>query len=237
IKELKTQIQQLQDESTQATKVFEEQAIAFDDWESTLLQQETELNAEFTSLQQEETHLKVQAKLSEFADNLADGQPCPLCGALEHPYPMINHNVTIKIQEILGKQTAIKQRLQQLKANHQILTAASIRQREKNAQLAQQKSNLQKMEEKLSTHRMQFRWEEFSPTDKTAFLSYKDKNHLAETHIKLADASLKEFRVQLQTAQSKIEKYKSSLAEFEQRIVVLDQLNKHNTQQINVLKI
>src|SRR5690606_39038941 len=189
INELKTQIQQLRNELTQTTKVFEAHSIAIDDWESALLQQEAELNTAFNSLQQEETHLKVQAKLSEFADNLADGQPCPLCGALDHPYPMINHDVAVNIQEVLGKQTEIKQRLQQLKANHQVITAASIRQREKNTQLAQQESNLQKIEEKLNIHREQFRWEEFSPTDKTTYLSYKDKNHLAETHIKLAETS------------------------------------------------
>ncbi len=237
INELKTQIQRLQNEIVQTTKAFEEQSIPMDNWESALFQQETDLNTEFTSLQQEETHLKVQAKLSEFADNLADGQPCPLCGALDHPYPMINHDVAVNIQEVLGKQTEIKQRLQQLKVNHQVLTAASIRQREKNTQLAQQESNLQKMEEKLNIHREQFRWEEFSPTDKTTYLSYKDKNHLAETHIKLAETSLKEFRVQWQTAQSKIEKYKNSLAEFEQSVVVLDQLNQQNKLQIRQLNI
>src|SRR5690606_5269736 len=151
--------------------------------------------------------------------------------------PMINHDVAVNIQEVLGKQTEIKQRLQQLKANHQVLTAASIRQREKNTQLAQQESNLQKMEEKLNIHREQFRWEEFSPTDKTTYLSYKDKNHLAETHIKLAETSLKEFRVQWQTAQSKIEKYKNSRAEVEQSVIVLDQLSQRNKLQIRQLNI
>src|SRR5690606_2325622 len=89
INELKTQIQQLQNEIAQTTKYFEEQSLTIDNWEPALQQQETDLNIELTSLQQEETHLKVQAKLSEFADNLADGQPCPLCGALDHPYPMM----------------------------------------------------------------------------------------------------------------------------------------------------
>ncbi|HLT88330.1 MAG TPA: SMC family ATPase [Sphingobacterium sp.] len=235
INELKTQIQQLQSEIAQTTKVFDEQSIPIDNWEPAFLQQETDLNTEFTSLQQEETHLKVQAKLSEFADNLADGQPCPLCGALDHPYPMVNHNVAIKVQEVLGKQAEIKQRLEQLKANHQSLTAASIRWRDKKMQLDQLQSNLKKLEEKLKTQHAQFRWEAFSPTDKTAFLAYKDKNYLTETHIKSGESTLKDLRMQWQTCQSKIEKYKSSLAEFEQNVVVLDQLNQQNKLQIKQL--
>lgn len=235
INELKTQIQQLQSEIAQTTKVFDEQSIPIDNWEPAFLQQETDLNTEFTSLQQEETHLKVQAKLSEFAANLADGQPCPLCGALDHPYPMVNHNVAIKVQEVLGKQAEIKQRLEQLKANHQSLTAASIRWRDKKMQLDQLQSNLKKLEEKLKTQHAQFRWEAFSPTDKTAFLAYKDKNYLTETHIKSGESTLKDLRMQWQTCQSKIEKYKSSLAEFEQNVVVLDQLNQQNKLQIKQL--
>src|SRR5690606_15150571 len=235
INELKTQIQQLQSEIAQTTKVFDEQSIPIDNWEPAFLQQETDLNTEFTSLQQEETHLKVQAKLSEFADNLADGQPCPLCGALDHPYPMVNHNVAIKVQEVLGKQAEIKQRLEQLKANHQSLTAASIRWRDKKMQLDQLQSNLKKLEEKLKTQHAQFRWEAFSPTDKTALLAYKDKNYLTETHIKSGESTLKDLRMQWQTCQSKIEKYKSSLAEFEQNVVVLDQLNQQNKLQIKQL--
>lgn len=236
IAEVKTQTQQLQHEIAQTAKIFEEQSTAIDDWESVFLQQETNLNGEFSSLQQEETQLKVQAKLSAFADNLTDGQPCPLCGALDHPYPMVGHNMATKLQEVLDKQAEIKQRLQQLKSTHHILTAASIRWRDKHTQLAQLESTIQQMEEKLKIHHKQFRWEAFLPTDKTAFLAYKDKNHLAEINIKSGEATLKNLRLQWQTCQSKTEKYKNSLVEFEQSVTVLDQLNQQNRLQIKRLK-
>ncbi|PRD55925.1 AAA family ATPase [Sphingobacterium gobiense] len=236
ITELKVQRQQLQNELIQTAKIFEEQSTSIDDWESVLLQQETKLNAELTSLQQEETHLKVQAKLSEFAGSLAEGQPCPLCGALDHPSPMANHDMAAKIQEVMGKQIEVKQHQQQLKGNYQALTAAFIRWRDKKTQLTQSETNIQNMEEKLKIHRKQFRWEAFSSTDKTAFLVYKDKNYLAETHIKSGEANLKNLRVQWQTCQSKIEKYKNSLVEFEQSLTVLDQLNQQNIRQIKRLK-
>ncbi|NGM65184.1 AAA family ATPase [Sphingobacterium sp. SGR-19] len=236
IVELKAQRQQLQNELIQTTKIFEEQSTSIDDWESVLLQQETKLNAELTSLQREETHLKVQAKLSEFAGSLAEGQPCPLCGALDHPNPMANHDMATKIQDVMDKQIEVKQHQQQLKASYQALTATSIRWRDKKTQLTQSETNVQNMEEKLKIHREQFRWEEFSPTDKTAFLAYKDKNYLAETHIKSGEANLKNLRVQWQTCQLKIEKYKNSLAEFEQSVTVLDQLNRQNIRQIKRLK-
>src|SRR5690606_11572434 len=58
-----------------------------------------------------------------------------------------------------------------------------------------------------------------------------------ETHIKSGETTLKNLRMQWQTCQSKIEKYKNSLAEFEQNLVVLDQLNQQNKLQIKQLNI
>lgn len=236
ITELETQIQKNGHELAQIAAVFEKQTLAIDKWEADLMQKETDLNNRFASLQQEETHLKVQAKLSEFADNLIEGQPCPLCGALDHPTPMMNQNMAIKLHEVLDKQAEIKDHLQQLKANHQLLTTASVRHREKNTQLAQLESALTNLREKRNQHRAAFCWPEFSPTDKTDFLSYKNKNQLAETHIKSGEVALKDLRTQLQATQAKIEKYKSTLTEFEQRMSVLDQLIHYNLQQIKTLK-
>jgi len=235
--DLKAQIRQLQNELTQTAQVFEAQLLDIDNWESILLQQETDLNSTLSSLQQEETQLKVQAKLSEFSDNLTDGQPCPLCGALEHPYPMVSHDTARKMQEVLNKQQEIKQELQQLKANHQALTAAATRWKDKKLQLAQLESNLQHLEEKQKAHQELFQWSEFSPTDKTAFLAYKDKNQLAETHIKSGEATLKGLREQHQSSLAKIEKYKASLTEFEQNVVVLEELYRQNSQQLRQLKV
>src|SRR5690606_17092605 len=89
---------------------------------------------------------------------------------------------------------------------------------------------------KRDRHRAAFCWPEFSPTDKTDFLSYKNKNQLAETHIKSSEVALKDLRTQLQATQDKIEQYKGTLIESEQRISVLDQLIHYNLQQIKKLK-
>ena len=235
--EMTKQLEQLTSDMHAARHVFEEQDISIDNWESVLLQRETELTGQFSSLQQEETHLKVQAKLSDFANNLIDGQACPLCGALEHPEPMAGHDVAAKMEEVLSKQSDITQQLQQLKATQQTLTAAFIRWRDKTAQSDQLKTNLQSLEEKLVKQQEQFLWETFSATDKTAFLAYKEENQLTETHIKSAENGLREMRVRLQDCQTRIEKYRNSLAEFEQSIAVIEQLNEQSKQQIRQLQV
>src|SRR5690606_1589553 len=134
ITELEAQIQKNRHELAQIAEVFEKQTLAIDEWEADLMQKETDLNNRFASLQQEETHLKVQAKLSEFADNLIEGQPCTLCGALDCPIPRRNRDMAIQLHQVLHKQAQSKDRLRQLKTNHQTLTTASVQQREKSTQ-------------------------------------------------------------------------------------------------------
>ncbi len=38
-------------------------------------------------------HLSLQARLEEYATNLEEGKPCPLCGSLSHPLPLGSQNV------------------------------------------------------------------------------------------------------------------------------------------------
>ncbi len=44
-------------------------------------------------LEKEIEHLSLQAHLEEYAANLEDGKPCPLCGSLSHPSPLNLENV------------------------------------------------------------------------------------------------------------------------------------------------
>src|SRR5690606_13941122 len=83
ITELEAQIQTNRDEIAKIEEVFEKQTLAIDEWEADLMQQETDINNRFASLKQEDTHLKVQAKLSEFAHNLMEGHHCPISRALD----------------------------------------------------------------------------------------------------------------------------------------------------------
>lgn len=235
INELAAQIRELETEISQAAAIFHEQSLTITEWEPTILQREADLNKALTVLQHEETVLQVEAKLSEFANNLSHGQACPLCGSLEHPNPMKHNHISKGLQAIFQQQNELKTNLQELKINHHSLTAASVRWREKNKQRARLMETFTDIQGKKEAHISQFRWKGFSPTDRTAFLVFKEKNQLAEARIKSGESFLKELRTQWQSCQTRIEKYKSSLVEFEQKIQVLDQLNTHNKMQIREL--
>lgn len=43
------------------------------------------LRRKLKGLQEQEDHLRVKSKLKEYSDHLIEGEPCPLCGSLNHP--------------------------------------------------------------------------------------------------------------------------------------------------------
>ena len=51
------------------------------------LQQKSSLQQKVSSLKKEEDRLRDLIGLSKALDHLHNGEPCPLCGSLEHPYP------------------------------------------------------------------------------------------------------------------------------------------------------
>ena len=53
---------------------------------ATLQERRGRLEAEFTSLKKDLTIQQLQARVEDLRPKLVDGEPCPLCGAVHHPY-------------------------------------------------------------------------------------------------------------------------------------------------------
>ncbi|TYP97220.1 exonuclease SbcC [Sphingobacterium allocomposti] len=237
IEQLGKQADLLRGELAEIASIFDTQGLAIDAWEALLLDQEDQWNTALIELQHEETQLQVQTKLAAFAHDLVEGQACPLCGSLDHPSPMIMHDLHLYEKDLTDRRSELRNNLRQLKEKYQQLMQASTRWKEKNEQVEQVDSAHMQLLERRSLHRQQFSWDSFSATDKTLFLSYKDKNKLEEQHIKRVEQTLKDARSQLQDTQLKIEKYRNSLNEFEQRMAVTAGLIQQSEAQLRILTV
>ncbi|WP_437917794.1 AAA family ATPase [Sphingobacterium sp. LRF_L2] len=234
--ELITQRSLFEKESAKAAEEFDRRQVALENWESILQQSETDWNTHLLSLQTELTQLKVNVKLSDFAENLVDGDPCPLCGALDHPTPMIPHDLSLRERELLKEQQDIHSALTDLKESFQILTRASIIWKDKQKQCEQLNSQILQIQEAQEQHLAIFQWEGFSATDKEFFLAYKNENQLLENTIRIMENELKELGIKATETQSKLEKYRSSLSTFEREILIKDSLIQQSESQLRKLK-
>ncbi|MFD2968679.1 SbcC/MukB-like Walker B domain-containing protein [Sphingobacterium bambusae] len=236
IADIKQQVAVLEADIAVEAGRFTSKNLGIDTWEEQLRQLEVQYQRQLLDLQKEETQLQVQAKLSEFADNLSDGQPCPLCGSLEHPMHLESSDVSHWENELRLKKGDVNHNLLVLKENFQEFTHAGILFKEKKAQVQQLTTSLALLQSHYADHLLTFCWDDFSANDKEPFLSYKSKNQTAETAIKNAEAALKDRRQELSAAQIKVEKYKATLSGLEQELVVIDSLVQQTERQLQVLK-
>lgn len=95
---------------------------------------------EYTILQLEEENRKLQAELATHRQALVENQPCPLCGALHHPY--VNHYT--KKKDHSEKLQNMESQLASLQANLSILTN-----REKEFQL-----QIEKLKQELKSNQL-----------------------------------------------------------------------------------
>ncbi|QBQ41598.1 SMC family ATPase [Sphingobacterium psychroaquaticum] len=236
ITDIQQRIDKYQTDIEEIKQIFADKNFTSENWEEQLAEQERTQEAALTELRKTETHLKVQLKLAEFADNLHAGHSCPLCGSLAHPDPMVAHGLEEKEQELEQQKAEIKQRILAWKENSTALNRAATRLKDMLTQQQQWSASLLDAQKKQSYHLNQFQWRDFSATDKSAFLQYKNKSKLAEDSIKQVEQEIKTLRQQLTATQGKVEKYKVSLSEFEQEITVLNSLTHQNIAQLRALK-
>ncbi|KGE13276.1 AAA family ATPase [Sphingobacterium deserti] len=236
-KEITRQNDSLVTEIANINGKFKEEGTLADSWEHDLKQTEDNWNQQLTELQNEENHLNVQAKLSEFAENLANGQPCPLCGSLDHPNQMVSSDPSTRKRELHMEKDVATQKLRALKIQFQDLTRSSILLKEKQLQVDQLLEMSSKLEKQRMKHKGAFRWNDFMPGDKTSFMAYKNDNVLVENAIKGMETELKDARNNAAAAQIKLEKYKATIAELEQNLVVIDSLARQSENQLQILKL
>ncbi|MGE5393632.1 MAG: AAA family ATPase [Candidatus Saccharibacteria bacterium] len=118
-------------------------------------------------------HLRVQAKLDEYAVNLKDGEACPLCGSLQHPVVFSAESLAQTIEKAVKQKQVLEKQVSD--NSEQILQLSEL--------ATQSKFNLEHLKElsekirlqqnKLSAHKAQFQWSGFSDESQvsTAFVA------------------------------------------------------------------
>lgn len=122
--------------------------------ETTLRQQTQELQLD--NLLKEKTIRDLTASLEEHRKKLQPGNPCPLCGSVEHPYseglPLADDEIDTKIKEVRKKNDALKKEAHKQASTLELKKASLQKTDTKLKELRiQQKASEEKLERMLST--------------------------------------------------------------------------------------
>lgn len=191
---------------------------ATDEWES-ILQAETEkIRQQQQILGEEENHLRVRERLKTYADDLTEGDPCPLCGSRHHPELFVSEHGGKRLQH-LGEE----KQLLELKLNHVALLSHQLsllesRQREKQRDLKEWNEKCAAQQERVTEHSRLFIWEKYRQEEElnAAFLQAKE----IEETIRKQEKALTELLAELEQEEKKRERYRSELEKIRTTVTV-----------------
>jgi exonuclease SbcC len=191
-----------------------------------LTQKVTEARNLITGIEKNIEHLLIRAKLEEYATDLSDGKPCPLCGSLTHPDILDGGNVKMLLQIEREKKSmqdkAIAQKEKVMVNLREIRTQLRVKQE------AQQKLKDKQIENQtqIDAHQSLFEWKEFE-SESLLIQSFKDAESMMLL-IKTLESKLRELRNESETQVNSLEMYKTQLDK-------ITQLQTSNFSEINTL--
>lgn len=176
-------------------------------------------------LSDKRNQLEVQQKLAHFANELHDGESCPLCGALEHPNIVEFDDVNSELNKIQKKIEQIE--IQKDQIQKQSLEIEKILDRKKifEEQLKSEEESLKQIQINIEEHLKNFNWKEFNAENQNDFEEKRQQSFTIEKQIDelnqqigLEQKKLEKERENLDNYNKALEKFKLDEAKKEEQI-------------------
>ena len=205
-------------------------------WEAKIREELKEFDDQLRQLQVQETHIQVQDRLSHFANSLELGKPCPLCGALDHPAPMVAQHVQEELKRNAELKLALENQIKQWHVRRDELTKISmalINSKSQKERLSIEEKSLLDLERE---HREQFIWTAYSQENADAFEAQKEKIQANEKLIADLELKQKDSRVEEQRLRENLQKYEKELELIKSEISALTIVNTQHAAGLQQLK-
>ncbi|MGM0567001.1 MAG: AAA family ATPase [Bacteroidota bacterium] len=177
---------------------------------------------------------QIRKKLEEFAGELEEGKPCPLCGSKHHPdvfnpddeHVLYDENQQIK-QKLQKQEKACQEAISQ--CNYALSADAEL-QKEKQ----QIKETLQKHTAKLNTHKASFSWKQYSPDDEAAVEQDIQKAQQETKKLKALEDEKRKKETELKTLNNRATEFESLLTDIRNQKIAAETREKTARESLKV---
>ncbi len=191
-------------------------------WKEEFSIQNLSLNERKLNYQNQKSNLELSQKLSEFAQNIEDGKPCPLCGSLEHPEILVSENVSESMKILDAELLEIEKSIEKIRTDEnkieKILELKQLLERQK-AELENQKSEAEKQ---LKIHLEKFIWNQFDKEDETQFLIRKTGALELEQKIASGEKIIDDDRKILENQKKETKRFEEAILDFKNKKISLE---------------
>lgn len=177
------------------------------------------------TLSEKKNHLDVQQKLAHFANELHDGESCPLCGALEHPNIVEFDDVNSELNEIQKKIEQIEIQKDQIQKRSLEIEKILDRIKIFEEQQKSEEENLKLIQTQIEEHLKNFSWTEFNAENQNDFEEKRQQSFTIEKQIDelnqqigLEQKNLEKERENLNNYNKALEKFRIDEAKKEEQI-------------------
>lgn len=195
------------------------------------------LKEQSAALQYEMNTITIQNQIAQYAHEIKDGEPCPLCGALEHPQlaSVKDSSTTLSILQekqrtVAAQEKALLERfvlLEQLANEAETLIAAIKLEEEK---IATQQAKIQAWE-------AAFHFEGFSIADRSRYTRLQEEAKHQEATIRTHELQVENQRLALERFKQQLDQFKSKLDHTNLSIVSMNTAIATHTNTLKVLKL
>ena len=173
---------------------FQALEFSFENWKIILKTQFDKLSFGKENAIEERTKLLVSKELVQFAENLHDGENCPLCGSQEHPNVMQGEDVSNQLEIISNTITVLADKEAQIILKRTTCEKLEFEINHFQEQLKVIEAERVSIETEKSIHLSKFIWKDFDPKSSQLFESKKTEQQLLEKKIVALEESEKEVR-------------------------------------------
>ncbi|WP_432220910.1 AAA family ATPase [Flavobacterium sp. TMP13] len=195
---------QVQNEIDKQKELFSASNLPFENWKEVVASKREVLLLQKKELQTVQTKLMVSKELAHFADNLHEGENCPLCGALEHPNVMQAEDVSERLQTNKLALSVVEEQEVELAKIALIAEKFELSFALLKSQLETFNSEKLATETTIQTHLSKFVWTDFNANDMTVFNSKKREQIEVENGIKAIEDKEKAFRLLKETKEAEL---------------------------------
>ncbi len=171
-------------------------------------------------------HLSTRAKLVEYATNLEEGNPCPLCGSLSHPDLLVGGDVKSALQKERDaklQQAKVIESLEKVMVDvRRIETQLHL----KNESVQRLKSKMAENQARTEEHQVLFTWPDYKDDGVVAQLIKQAESMLALVGTK--ELQLENVRIETDKEQILLENYRKNLDKIREQLTI-------NQSEINTL--
>lgn len=166
------------------------------------------------TLSEKKNQLEVQQKLAHFANELHDGESCPLCGALEHPNIVQFEDVNSELNEIRKQIEQIE--IQKENIQKKSLEIEKILDRKKifEEQLKLEEEHLKQIQNNLEAHLKNFNWVAFSPENQGDFEQKRQQSFTIEKQMDELNQQISSEQKNLDKERQNLDSYNKALEKF-----------------------